>query len=110
MDSTFSKLIDEVYVANGLAGGKVLTLENQSYLEQLLFIKIELLTQLGKDNEFVDFVQKTTKQFIDTNMDLVFVFAKTYQKNIKQIGDKDALRRLAEFTLNEVVASVVEAE
>lgn len=87
-----------------------MTLENQSYLEQLLFIKIELLTQLGKDNEFVDFVQKTTKQFINTNMDLVFVFAKTYQKNIKQICDKDALRRLAEFTLNEVVASVVEAE
>jgi hypothetical protein len=33
LEAKFSDLVDQVYTANGLAQGQVLTLEHQSYLE-----------------------------------------------------------------------------
>lgn len=80
------------------------------YLEELLTIKIEILTQLGKDQDFVSFITQTIKQFVSSNIDLTYVFMKSFLKKIKGIKDKSSLQTLAEFTLESVVSAIVNKE
>ena len=64
-----------------------LTMEQQSYVEELLAIRVTLCNQLHDDLGLITFVIDTTKIFKDQNTDLTYVFLKAVLKKLKKVSD-----------------------
>lgn len=74
-------------------------LDLQSYLEELITIKVEVLTQLKQGHDLVKFVKQMTSVFMIKNIDLTYEFLKTFQKQIKKLANDEAAKDLCEFVL-----------
>lgn len=93
LKQTFAALLAEIECQ------KTLSLEQQSYVEELLAIRVTLCTQLGDDHALVRFVVESCKAFKDQNTDLTFVFLSKVLKKLKQVKDQTALQELCVFLL-----------
>lgn len=58
----------------------------------------------------MQFVTKMTSVFMIGNIDLTYVFLKTFQKQIKKIEDHKALQDLCEFVHSSVIVRIVDLD
>ena len=56
--------------------------------------QIELLVKLGRYGELIDLIKQTISRYLETNIDLTFVFLKAVNKKLNQIRDKQNLPKI----------------
>lgn len=74
LSTNFDNMIQQTFTDANLSAGGSISLEQQSYLEELLSVRLEVLTQLHRDEHLVNFVKAMTLQFMRSNIDLTYVF------------------------------------
>jgi hypothetical protein len=70
--------------------------------------QIELLVKLGRYDELIDLIKQTISRYLETNIDLTFVFLKAVNKKLSQISDSATQKALCQFTLEEIIKKLVE--
>ena len=70
--------------------------------------QIELLVKLGRYGELIDLIKQTISRYLETNIDLTFVFLKAVNKKLNQIRDSATQKALCQFTLEEIIKKLVE--
>lgn len=70
--------------------------------------QIELLVKLGRYGELIDLIKQTISRYLETNIDLTFVFLKAVNKKLNQIRDSTTQKALCQFTLEEIIKKLVE--
>ena len=70
--------------------------------------QIELLVKLGRYGELIDLIKQTISRYLETNIDLTFVFLKAVNKKLNQIRDSTTQKALCQFTLEEIIKRLVE--
>lgn len=70
--------------------------------------QIELLVKLGRYDELIVLIKQTISRYLETNIDLTFVFLKAVNKKLNQIRDSTTQKALCQFTLEEIIKKLVE--
>ena len=70
--------------------------------------QIELLVKLGRYGELIDLIKQTISRYLETNIDLTFVFLRAVNKKLNQIRDSTTQKALCQFTLEEIIKKLVE--